>query len=85
MLSVASKLYMLSVVMLNVMGPSHHIIKKATLSITKLSIMGDCFMLSVIYAVCVFMLSVAKKPLMLSVVMLNVVELNVNMLGVVAP
>ncbi len=61
MLSVASKLYMLSVVMLSVVMlyvvvPSHHIIiiKKATFSITTLSIMGDFFMLSVIYAVCLY-------------------------------
>jgi hypothetical protein len=41
-------------------------------------------MLSVVYAV-LFMLSVANKPFMLSVIMLNVIMLSVIMLSVVAP
>ncbi len=47
--------------------------------------MQNVVILTVIYAVWHFMLSVESKLYMLSVVMLNVVMMNVVMLNVVAP
>ncbi len=40
-------------------------------------------MLNVVYAVCLFMLSITNKLFMLSVVTLNVIILNVSMLRVI--
>jgi hypothetical protein len=50
-----------------------------TLSIMTLSIITlETFMLSVVYAECHFIVSVANKPIMISVIMLSVVMLNVE-------